>query len=608
MATNTIASRLGPWFWRLVPANPILVRVVQGGSRRVRHLWLRLAYLSVLLFVVLVVMMTDFSSEAATLSSLAKNASTMFMWASMTQLALMCFLAPVFTASAITQERDAQTFNILISTPLSNAQIVLGSLMSRLYFVVVLLIGGLPIFLLTMLYGGVTLSQIIQSFSIAGSTAILTGSLAITISMVRVGTRRTIFSFYLMIAMYLLAVYALGKWDATWIEEAPVSIGDEKLSWLAAFHPFLALDVALNRIPAPDPSVLGDRNGLATFFLAYPHRAYVVITLLSSVLLTAFATFFVRRSKEGETGLLRGLFHRVTRTEGGERRRKPRRVWKNPVAWREATSRASVATRSFLQVTLIGGGLVIAILLLLHHLDTGDLAQTREWLSMVLMIELGLILIVATNTAATTITKEKESKSLEMLLATPVTSQYLVWGKLRGLITFTVPLVAIPTITVAVFSLHGLFVGPEKAVVPIEAFVEAGCLLIAFASAACMFGMYASLHSRKTVHAVMWSVGVVVVACLVSNFIFDSIVTAANRSGAAVAPFTPFTAIRTLADPARMFDGSNQKVIENLGSIRAFAASGTALAVIFYVSMVGWSYKSMVRNFDMTVRKQSGSV
>ena len=100
-----------------------------------------------------------------------------------------------------------------------------------------------------MVYGGVTASQIVESFMIAAGTAVLTGSLAIAISMIRVGTRRTILSFYLMIGLYLLAVYFLGLWRGTEIAEAPASIGGRKLSWLAAYHPFLSLEVALNRIP-----------------------------------------------------------------------------------------------------------------------------------------------------------------------------------------------------------------------------------------------------------------------------------------------------------------------------------------------------------------------
>ena len=142
-------------------------------SRRPRHMWMRFAYLGILLAVVLVALLgSGGGSENSSLATLAKGASQTFKLASITQLLLMSFLSPVFTAGAITQERDAQTFNILISTPLSNAQIVIGSLASRLFFVIVLLMAGLPIFLTTMIYGGVTTGQIMRSFAISGGTAV----------------------------------------------------------------------------------------------------------------------------------------------------------------------------------------------------------------------------------------------------------------------------------------------------------------------------------------------------------------------------------------------------------------------------------------------------
>ena len=313
---NNVAAKLSAWVWHMIPANPIIMRVVHGASRRSRHLWMRFAYLAILFAVVL---MGAFSlTHDLSLAELAKQSSSTFKVASLTQLALMCFLAPVFTAGAITQERDAQTFNILLSTPLSNAQIVFGSLLSRLFFVVVLLLAGLPIFFITMIYGGVTTTQIVSSFAIAGGTAILTGSLAIAVSMIRVGTRRTIFSFYVMIGLYLLAVYGLGAWKATWIAEAPVNAAGERMSWLAPFHPFLALDVALNRVQSPEFAALAGRSGIARYFLAYPQTAYVLMTMGLSFLLTVLAMFFVRRGDRlGEESWLTRLGDLVRRTSGG---------------------------------------------------------------------------------------------------------------------------------------------------------------------------------------------------------------------------------------------------------------------------------------------------
>ncbi len=602
---STVLNRLGLLIWRLIPANPILVRVVYGASRRVRHLWIRFAYLVFLLLVTLFFVVSGPGSGGASLADLAKNASSMFKIASIAQLALMCFLSPVFAAGAITQERDAQTFNILLATPLSNAQIVLGSLMSRLYFVLMLLLSGLPIFLIMMIYGGITFGQIVESFAIAAATAIITGSLAICVSMIRVGTRRTILSFYVAIGFYLISVYALGKWDGTWMAEAPPGIDERQLSWLAPIHPFLALDVALNRVSAPDIDVLGGRSGLTKFVMAYPHRAYVFITLLASALMTLLAMFFVRQPKEGEPGIWASLVAKVSRGAVGERSRKPRHVWNNPVAWREATFRASAATRGFLNFALLGGGLVTAIVLVVNHMQTGDVSETREWLSAVVTTELFLILLAATNTAATAMTKDKESAAMDLLLTTPLTSRYIVWGKFRGLVTFTIPLIAIPTLTVLLLGIQGLFSKDATPVVPIEATVEIAVLMTAYSAAACMFGLTVSLHSRRTIKAVMVSVGIVIIVCLILTLVADSICKGNGVGGAFAAPFTPFTAIRVLTSPEMLFDAVSD-LNAQFDRMRVSLAVGSAVAVVIYVAAVAAGYRSVVRNFDMVMRKQSG--
>src|SRR5436309_14005968 len=85
---------------------------------------------------------------------------------------------PIFTAGAITQEKDSQTYDILLATPLTNGQIVLGSLLSRLFFVVALLVSGIPIFSITQIFGGVAIRSIILSFAIAAAAAFGTASIA----------------------------------------------------------------------------------------------------------------------------------------------------------------------------------------------------------------------------------------------------------------------------------------------------------------------------------------------------------------------------------------------------------------------------------------------
>ena len=124
---------IGNYFWRLIPANPILLRVVESGGKKKRDLFIRCGYLALMIVLVVFAIFTSSTSETgANLGDLTKTSSKIFEQMSYLQLGLVALLAPIFTAGAITQEKDSQTYDILLTTPLSNGQVVLGSLMSRL--------------------------------------------------------------------------------------------------------------------------------------------------------------------------------------------------------------------------------------------------------------------------------------------------------------------------------------------------------------------------------------------------------------------------------------------------------------------------------------------
>lgn len=604
---NAVLSKLWLWFWHLLPANPILVRVVHGASRRQRHLWLRFGYLAALAAVVLWLQIPS-ADESASLTELAKSASQTFRYAATTQLLLMCFLAPVFTASAITQERDAQTFNILISTPLTSGQIVLGTLMSRLYFVIILLLAGLPIFYMTMIYGGVTSPQIVQSFALSASTAILTGALAIFIAMIGVGTRRTIFSFYLMIALYLLAVYLFGRWDRTWVAASAPNLDGVRMSWLTPLHPFLALEVALNLINAPSYAALPEYNSLARYALSHPSAVYVTWTLALSLMLIVISMVFVRRGiKTGEPTFISVFLDRFRRRTTGERTRPPRNVWHNPVAWREACTRA--AGGRFLRWAIVAGGLTASIIILVYYLR-GDLkaSEVPQWLAGVTMIQFALAIIIAANTAATSITKEKESKTMELLMTTPLTSSYILWGKLRGLVSFVLPLLISPVVSLLLFAVVDALRDTSRPAIPVEVAAEVGLLLVIYTAAACVIGLRFSLTSRTNMSAVMTSIGVILLGGGLITLIGFALVNASGGEFAAFcSPFTPFTALWFLLAPAELAQGAGSLSSAALSAIRVSAAIGTAIALGLYCLLVWRGYVALVRGFDMIMRKQTGN-
>src|SRR6266487_5599187 len=159
---------VGNYLWRLVPANPILLRVVEAAGKRRRDLFVRCGYLALLILVVIFALIGSGATVGGgSLGELAKVSAHIFQQMSYLQLGLVALLAPVFTAGAITQEKDSQTYDILLATPLTNGQIVLGSLLSRVFFVVALLVSGVPIFAITKVFGGVSIRSIVLSFLIA---------------------------------------------------------------------------------------------------------------------------------------------------------------------------------------------------------------------------------------------------------------------------------------------------------------------------------------------------------------------------------------------------------------------------------------------------------
>ncbi|MBN1342727.1 MAG: ABC transporter permease subunit [Phycisphaerae bacterium] len=676
---------IGTWLWRLLPGNPIFLRVMHGGGRRIRHLWIRVGYLGILFFVMFIGLVSMPLTGA--LDDLAKGSTQVFRFVSIAQLAMICFLAPVFMGAAITQEKDSQTYNILLSTPLSNAQIVLGSLMSRLFFVLVLLIASVPIYAATTMYGGVTVRQILLSTGIAATTAVLTGSIAIALGVMRVGTRRTIFSFYLAIALYLLVVGAVGyprsfrrtvpairyferkavldKWadegkappratarllatDPTELDElvkrcvddkasatelltrlrqadgvasfrqelevtffgcrlAPANADGDRMSWLAFLHPLLALQVALGIVNAP--AMAADDPWPISYFLTAPHYGYMIVTLASSLVVIVLSMFYVRRgSHEGELGWFAWVAeHLGTSVVKDERRRKPRRVWHNPVAWREAATKASFTGRGTMRYFIVIAGSACVVILLASHVAGWGWfspSELRFWLTGLFVIEFALIMLMAASSAATAITREREANTMDLLLVTPLTSGYIIRGKVRGLVSFLIPLIALPVIGLLIFAFYDLLSGSAIPVVWLEAAIELGILLVVYASFACVLGLQMSLQFRRTVPAVLSSVGIIMAVSFALGACGYGLVEVSDTYGAIVAPFTPFTAVALIVNPIWTLDLESAQP-HRLAEARVLMPIGVAIAAAFYSMIVVGMYRTMIRNFDMTVRKQS---
>jgi ABC-type transport system involved in multi-copper enzyme maturation permease subunit len=101
-----------------------------------------------------------FGLSGATASATVGQA--IFTVLSVFQLLLVCFIAPAFTAGAISLEREKQTLDLLVTTPMRPGGIVIGKLFSALAFVILLILAGIPVSALVLMYGGASVSDILQ--------------------------------------------------------------------------------------------------------------------------------------------------------------------------------------------------------------------------------------------------------------------------------------------------------------------------------------------------------------------------------------------------------------------------------------------------------------
>lgn len=596
--------------WRLGPGNPIADRTVSTSSKRTRHFYIRLGYVGVLLLIMGFNFM-QVAGRQAGLADLAKLNSQTFAWVSFAQLLMMCMLAPIFAAGAVSQQRDADTFNVLLTTPLTNGQIVLGTLLGRLFFVLALLVSGLPVFLLTMLYGGVTNLEIVLSFSLAAAAGLMMASVAICVGMFGVGTRQGVFSFYILIGFYLVAGLALAQFFPL-AAASKVSLGTqlmniEHMPVYAWAHPVLALMAVLGVTPAPSYDAVAGLPWPMPFLLSRPAEGFIVMACLLSVVLNVVAMFAVRRpTRMGEPGFFGTILAGIlpARLKGdGERRRRARHVWGNPVAWREAIARASTPSQRVMRWLIFGAGTVAAIWLLIYWFGipvAGRKAlqpQMQNILSATLIIEAVVAMVAAASAAGTAIARDRENGTFELMQTTPLTSNYILAGKLRGLVTLSAPLLIVPTVTALLFVLARVVTGSRIMLLNPASVIAIPIVLLTHIAVVAIIGMHISLRHKNTTKAVLISVGTVLGCYLPLTLACWGI----GKNVSIFAGLNPIMFILTCVNADDMLSAAAGDPLAQAIWLLLIAAICSAAILVG----VWQGYLSMVKNFDFTLRRQT---
>lgn len=437
-------------------AGPIFTREAVVAPRRVRLFASRAIYgFGLLLLISTAWMILQGTQAVNNLSELARFGTTLFQILAPLQLVVLMFISAIQAASNVAIEKDKQTLVLLLLTRLSNTELVVGKLLASLLAVANMLGTALPIFMLLILFGGTSFWQVVWTFAVTAVSCLAAGSFGNMIALWREKTFQTL-------ALVLLGILVwIGAWEAIALIGGRVGTVDLRQA-AAACSPFQAVLAA-------------SRPGVAENYLTSV-IPFLIVGLIGSLLFNAIAIWRVRiwnpsrdvrpgqQEAAMQSSLLRdpetGVESATTAAERGraghiddrsrQASRKSRRVWDNPVLWRECCTWAYGKKIIFIRVVYWLSSLAAGFAL--YSMVTSGAATFASanssveipLVARVLAPLLVVSLVILNSLAVTSITTERDGKALDLLQVTDLSPREFLFGKVLGVLYVGVDVVLLP--------------------------------------------------------------------------------------------------------------------------------------------------------------------
>lgn len=476
-------------------SSAVLLREAARTSRRWQTYAARTGFSGALFGVLLLGIWASLNAPRVDASEMAWMGRAIFVAFSVVLMMMAIVLAPLITSSALIEETEDRTLEMLILSKLLPSRILSGKVLSRILLLLTVVFGALPVLAMVVTLGGVAPQAVV---------AVVVHTLVAIVLMGALGAFFGLFTKSPMLAMMASASYALPVFlllpigyvvstghpnDAVHFSLFGGAAAEDWSSPIAllSYLPSLAvIQVIGTRLFELKVSNADIRRAFAAE--TWSTRAWVIgLTLCTATGMTilpmaAVATYTLRYAGNGPRGwaqelglvacvgvvwlwwvfaatlltwaLLRvgvDVVDALDAILGGrsskKRDRRDVRVWANPVAWREARPAAWGSNGVPVIVTWL--------LIMLGMLQTGWWIIPGGSLAMGVMntiAALGLTLWLANRT----VEEERRSGALDVLLTTTMPSWRILVGKAAGVVVPTLPLLllSLPFFAFGVPHLH----------------------------------------------------------------------------------------------------------------------------------------------------------
>ncbi|MHC4212295.1 MAG: ABC transporter permease, partial [Planctomycetota bacterium] len=451
MSINQITKIIDPtWL-----TGPIFGKELLVTSRRKRYYLLRSLYVAALSIFVVIAwasgVHTPSSGPAALKTALmaeaGRNVVVTIIWF---QFVTAQIIATVSLAGAISDEIYQKTLPVLITTPITSLQIVMGKLSSRLLQTFLLLAISLPLLAIVRVFGGIPWDYVIQSLAITITATLFIASLTLLFSIYSKKSNdaivKTIGICFLLYSILPVAFVFLAT-KYSW------PVNSEIIFYL---NPWMILITSTGNVMSPGATQM-----------AFSCLIHCLVMLSVSAFLLFISVVSVRRAATkrlaGRASIFTGIKERIAAKRKKTTKIKPERQGKirfvkgHPIIWKEM--RIAIIKGHWIK-TFIGSFLFVVIIGTFYAVSLyfGVLSQKDTQMGFV-MAYFSVALLGTAFSAAACISAEKQARTWPILMTLALDEKQILKGKILGSILRIWPFWLVLTIHFFIFTLAG-FIHP----------------------------------------------------------------------------------------------------------------------------------------------------
>ncbi len=189
--------------------NPVYKRECMVSARSFKLALVFLVFNGILALVALLNMYSALVQVELTAEVQYTGFLDLYMFVASLEFLMLILIMPAVTAGSISGERERQTLDLMLTTCMTPADIVLGKLEAALGIMFLMVVSSLPILAMVFVYGGVTASDLILLVCCFFAAAVFMGSIGLCCSALFRRTTAATVAAYAVTAVLTAGTYGI---------------------------------------------------------------------------------------------------------------------------------------------------------------------------------------------------------------------------------------------------------------------------------------------------------------------------------------------------------------------------------------------------------------